>query len=103
MKPLAYATIIAIVGVLLVCVERPRPRAARSDVAGTIELYGNGSIVIETATEGLREVQVNPRTHVLEDGMRVRALALRPGRLAAVWLDAGTTPPTAREIVVWGR
>jgi hypothetical protein len=105
MKRAAYATLIGLVGLLGISAALPHPRAARPDVAGTIELYGEGSIIIESTTAGLREVRVDARTRVYDQDVLITSAGLRPGRPATVWLatDAGNAPPLAREIMVWGR
>jgi hypothetical protein len=105
MKTAARATLIALVCLLGVSAMIPRPRAPRPDVAGTIELYGEGSIVIESSTAGLREVRVDARTRVYDQEAPATSVDLRPGRPAVIWLAPGSwsATPVAREIVVWGR
>jgi len=117
MKRAAVVTWVALVVVLgaSAVVSRTRStRSARADVRGIIELYGDGTIVVETATAGLREVRIDARTVVWEMKERLpgpdAALAgtpatladLRPGRAAVVWVEIGFSAiPVAREIGVW--
>jgi hypothetical protein len=82
------------------------------DVVGVVELYGDGSLVIDTSMVGLRDVRVDAATVVRDvgpagrDGGRAGApvtLAdLRPGRSVAVRLREGLGPAVAGEIDVWG-
>ena len=103
MKTAAQTTFIGLVLLFGVSAAIPRPRA-RPDVAGTIELYGEGSIVIESTTAGLREVRVDAHTRVYDQDARATSAELRPGRPATVWLEPGSwsATPVAREIMVWG-
>jgi len=80
MKRAAYGTVIGLVGLLGISAALPHPRAARPDVAGTIELYGEGSIIIESTTAGLREVRVDARTRVYDQDVLVTS-----ADSAAVW------------------
>jgi hypothetical protein len=87
----------------------------RPDVAGIVQLYANGAIVVETSTAGLREIHVDPTTVVRDFGDRpgrdaavagrVASLAdLRPGRWVAAWWREGLHPvPVAGRVDVWGR
>ena len=83
----------------------PNATGAPVDVAGRIEVYGDGTMTLTTATNGLREVVVDGRTLVDEPVTGVATLAaLRPGRRIAVWGQSGRCggPLVARYVFVWG-
>jgi hypothetical protein len=90
-------------------------RSEPPDVVGIVEGYGNGAVVVETSTAGMREVRVDGSTIVRDLGERPgrdagasgrpASLAdLRPGRSIASWSREGLHPvPVAGRIDVWGR
>jgi hypothetical protein len=87
-------------------------RAVQPDVAGIVQLYADGAVVVETSTMGLRELRVDGSTIVRDLGERPDrpsprpgSLAdLRPGRWVASFWRAGLHPvPVADRIEVWGR
>jgi hypothetical protein len=107
--------LVAVLGASLVVSRMGRSRAAQPDVTGIVQLYGDGTLVIETPTAGLREVRVDARTVVRDMSGLARArdrgsggapamLAdLRPGRTVALWFRVALDPTrVAAEIDVWG-
>jgi hypothetical protein len=107
--------LLAVLGASVAPLRAGRTNWVRPDVAGVIELFGDGTIVVETATAGLREVRVDGSTVVREltaqssirDGDLAGAVAtlagLRPGRFAIMSVRPGPGAlAVAREIGVWG-
>jgi hypothetical protein len=105
-KPAGRVLVIVLVllGAASVVVHRVRsPRSRLPSVGGIIQLYGDGTIVIET-TAAIREVRVDGRTIVRDVDSAASLADLRPGRYAVAWIEQDTWrgPPVAREIVVFG-
>jgi len=115
------AGVVGLIGLLVVFVasivvsRTPASHPARPDIAGTIQLFGDGTIVVETVTSGLREVLVDARTVVRDmgrlepnphggfSGAPATLADLRPGRAAMVWVEKRRgLVPVASEVGVWG-
>jgi hypothetical protein len=118
MKTAAVVTWVALVVVLgasAVVSHTRSTRSARADVRGVIERYGDGTIVVESATAGLREVRIDARTVVWEMKERLpgpdAGLAGAPATLADLrpracggrvwWRSASARSRSRAEIGVW--
>jgi hypothetical protein len=116
MRTAGVVTWIVLLAVLGASVVAPRGGASPPDVVGTVQLYGDGTLVIETSTAGPREVRIDPSTLVRDPGgppgsrddrgprTPVTLGDLRPGRTVAVWYRTGLDPrAVAGAIDVWGK
>jgi hypothetical protein len=80
------------------------PWAFTVEVAGTIDHYADGTVVVSTSTRGRQPVHVGPETVVTTPDGPADVTALWPSRVVVARGDVppGGGPPVARTIFVLG-